>query len=156
MARNHGIFISQVSRYHARTSTQQWLRNALSIIRRTGYFQYSMLYINLGIFAEIDSRGSVRIVTHSKQMFSLLCIHALLFAMYYLKHERSVLSDIKIRAEAEYLKVAQYRFKKNGKFTRIFGQSLLVDEQNSLSHATAFSMATLTFQDGGYFGFKVI
>jgi hypothetical protein len=39
---------------------------------------------------------------------------------------------------------------------RIFGQSLLVDEQNSLSHATAVSMATLTFQDGGYFGFKVI
>jgi hypothetical protein len=31
---------------------------------------------------------------------------------------------------------------------RIFGQLLL--------NATAVAMATMTFQDGGYFGFKVI
>jgi hypothetical protein len=54
---------------------------------------------------------------------------------------------------------------------RIFGQLLLVDKQKvpylhkttskefEFSHkgcATAVTMATMTFQDGGYFGFKVI
>ena len=33
---------------------------------------------------------------------------------------------------------------------RIFGQLLLVDKQ------IAIAMATMTFQDDGYFGFKVI
>jgi hypothetical protein len=54
---------------------------------------------------------------------------------------------------------------------RIFGQLLVVDKQKvpylykttskefellHKSHATAVAMATLTFQDGGYFGLKVI
>jgi hypothetical protein len=54
---------------------------------------------------------------------------------------------------------------------RICGQSLLVDKQKVpylykitskefellyKSYATAIAMATMTFQDGGYFGFKVI
>jgi hypothetical protein len=52
---------------------------------------------------------------------------------------------------------------------RIFGQLLLVDKQKvpylykttskeflHKSYATAVSMATMMFQDGGYFGFKVI
>jgi hypothetical protein len=52
---------------------------------------------------------------------------------------------------------------------RIFGQLLLVDKQNvpylykttskeffHKSYAAAAAMATMTFQDGGYFGFKVI
>ena len=54
---------------------------------------------------------------------------------------------------------------------RIFGQLLLVDKQKvpylykttseefeylHKSYATAVAMATMTFQDGGYFGFKVI
>jgi hypothetical protein len=54
---------------------------------------------------------------------------------------------------------------------RIFGQLLLVDKQKVpylckttskefellyKSYATAIAMATMTFQDGGYFGFKVI
>jgi hypothetical protein len=54
---------------------------------------------------------------------------------------------------------------------RIFGQLLLVDRQKvpflykstskefeflQTSYATAVAMATMTFQDGGYFGFKVI
>jgi hypothetical protein len=55
---------------------------------------------------------------------------------------------------------------------RIFGQLLLVDKQKVYltyikqhlksfeflhkSYATAVAMATMTFQDGGYFGFKVI
>jgi hypothetical protein len=54
---------------------------------------------------------------------------------------------------------------------RIFGQLLLVDKQEVLylykttskkfeflhkSYATAVAMAAMTFQDGGYFGFKVI
>jgi hypothetical protein len=55
---------------------------------------------------------------------------------------------------------------------RIFEQLLLVDKQKSIhylykttskefeflhkSYATAIAMATMTFQDGGYFGFKVI
>jgi hypothetical protein len=54
---------------------------------------------------------------------------------------------------------------------RIFGQLLLVDKQKVLylykttskkfeflhkSYGTAVAMATMTFQDGGYFGFKVI
>jgi hypothetical protein len=70
--------------------------------------------------------------------------------------------------------VAQYSFFKNGKFTiymRIFGQLLLVDKQKvpylhkttskefeflHKSYATAVAMATMTFQNGGYFGFKVI
>jgi hypothetical protein len=54
---------------------------------------------------------------------------------------------------------------------RIFGQVLLDDKQKVLylyktaskefqflrkSYATAVAMATMTFQDGGYFGFKVI
>jgi hypothetical protein len=54
---------------------------------------------------------------------------------------------------------------------RIFGQLLLVDKQKVpylykttskefeflyTSYATAVAMATMTFQDGGYFGFKVI
>jgi hypothetical protein len=54
---------------------------------------------------------------------------------------------------------------------RIFGQLLLVDKQKvpyyikqhlkSLNFCTkvtqtAVAMATMTFQDGGYFGFKVI
>jgi hypothetical protein len=53
----------------------------------------------------------------------------------------------------------------------IFGQSLFVEKQIvsywyrttskdskefHKSHATAVAMATMTFQDGGYFGFKVI
>jgi hypothetical protein len=53
---------------------------------------------------------------------------------------------------------------------RIFGQLLLVDKEKVLylykttskefeflhkSYATAVVMATMTFQDGGYFGFKV-
>jgi hypothetical protein len=52
-----------------------------------------------------------------------------------------------------------------------FGQSLFVEKQIvsywyrttskdskefHKSHATAVAMATMTFQDGGYFGFKVI
>ena len=71
-------------------------------------------------------------------------------------------------------KVAQYSFFKNGKFTiymRIFGQLLLVDKEKvpylykttskefeflHKSYATAVAMATMTFQNGGYFGFKVI
>jgi hypothetical protein len=70
--------------------------------------------------------------------------------------------------------VAQYSFFKNGKFTiymRIFGQLLLVDKQKvpylhkttskeleflHKSYATAVAMATMTFQNCGYFGFKVI
>ena len=54
---------------------------------------------------------------------------------------------------------------------RIFGQLLLVDKQKvpylhkttskeleflHISYATAVAMATMTFQNGGYFGFKVI
>jgi hypothetical protein len=54
---------------------------------------------------------------------------------------------------------------------RIFGQLLLVDKQKvpylykttskefeflRKSFVTADAMATMTFQDGGYFGFKVI
>jgi hypothetical protein len=58
---------------------------------------------------------------------------------------------------------------------RIFGQLLLVDKQKvpylykttskvfeflhksyATADATAVAMATMTFQDGGYFGFKVI
>jgi hypothetical protein len=54
---------------------------------------------------------------------------------------------------------------------RIFGQLLLVDKQKVLylykttseefeflhkSYATAVAVATMTFQGGGYFGFKVI
>ena len=54
---------------------------------------------------------------------------------------------------------------------RIFGQLLLVDKQKvpylhkttskefeflHKSYATAVAMATMTFQDGGYFDFKVI
>jgi hypothetical protein len=54
---------------------------------------------------------------------------------------------------------------------RIFGQLLLVDKQKvpysykttskefeflHKSYATAVTMATMTSQDGGYFGFKVI
>ena len=51
---------------------------------------------------------------------------------------------------------------------RICGQLLLVDKQNVYKttskefeflykcYATAVAMATMTFQDGGYFGFKVI
>jgi hypothetical protein len=54
---------------------------------------------------------------------------------------------------------------------RIFGQLLLVDKRKvpylykttskefkflHKSYATAVAMATMTFQDGGYFGFKVI
>jgi hypothetical protein len=54
---------------------------------------------------------------------------------------------------------------------RIFGQLLLVDKQKvhylhkkaskefeflHKSYATALVMATMTLQDGGYFGFKVI
>jgi hypothetical protein len=51
---------------------------------------------------------------------------------------------------------------------RILGQLLLVDKQKVTylykttskelhkSYATAVAMATMTFQDGGYFGFKVI
>ena len=54
---------------------------------------------------------------------------------------------------------------------RIFGQLLLVDNQKvpdlyktiskefeflHKSYATAVAMATMTFQDGGYVGFKVI
>jgi hypothetical protein len=54
---------------------------------------------------------------------------------------------------------------------RIFGQLLLVDKQKVpylykttskefeflyKSYATAVSIATMAFQDGGYFGFKVI
>jgi hypothetical protein len=54
---------------------------------------------------------------------------------------------------------------------RICGQLLLVDKQKVpylykttskefeflyKSYATAVAMATMTFQDGGYFGFKVI
>ena len=54
---------------------------------------------------------------------------------------------------------------------RIVGQLLLVDKQKApflykttskkfeflhKSYATAVAMATMTFQDGGYFGFKVI
>ena len=54
---------------------------------------------------------------------------------------------------------------------RSFGQFLLVDKQKvpylykttskefeflQKSYATAVAMATMTFQDGGYFGFKVI
>jgi hypothetical protein len=72
------------------------------------------------------------------------------------------------------VKVAQYSLKKNGKFTiemRIFGQLLLVHKQKvpylyktiskefeflHKSYATSVAMATMTFQDGGYFGFKVI
>jgi hypothetical protein len=46
----------------------------------------------------------------------------------------------------------------------IFGQVLLDDKQKvdskfqflHKSYATAVAMATMTFQDGGYFGFKVI
>jgi hypothetical protein len=53
----------------------------------------------------------------------------------------------------------------------IFGQQLLVDKQKApyickttskefeflhKSYATAVAMATMTFQDGGYFGYKVI
>jgi hypothetical protein len=70
--------------------------------------------------------------------------------------------------------VAQYSFFKNGKFTiymRIFGQLLLVDKQKvpylhkttskefeflHKSYATAVAMATMTFQNCGSFGFKVI
>jgi hypothetical protein len=70
--------------------------------------------------------------------------------------------------------VGQYRVFLNGKFTiymRIFGQLLLVDKQKvpylhkttskefeflHKSYATAVAMATMTFQNGGYFGFKVI
>jgi hypothetical protein len=42
---------------------------------------------------------------------------------------------------------------------RIFGQLLLVDKQkvpylHKTSSATAVAMATMTFQNGGYFGFK--
>jgi hypothetical protein len=53
---------------------------------------------------------------------------------------------------------------------RIFGQLLVVDKQKvpylykttskdeflHKRYATAVAMATITFQDGGYFGFKVI
>jgi hypothetical protein len=47
---------------------------------------------------------------------------------------------------------------------RIFGQLLLVDKQKvpylykttSKEFETAVAMATMTFQGGGYFGFKVI
>ena len=71
------------------------------------------------------------------------------------------------------IKVAQYSFSKNGKFTnylRICGQLLLVDKQKVpclykttskefeflyKNYATALAMETMTFQDGGYFGFKV-
>jgi hypothetical protein len=70
--------------------------------------------------------------------------------------------------------VGQYRVFLNGKFTiymRIFGQLLLVDKQKvpylhkttskefeflHKSYATAVAMATMTFQNSGYFGFKVI
>ena len=59
----------------------------------------------------------------------------------------------------------------NSRFRCVFGQSLLVDKQKvpclykttsklfeflHKSYATAVAMATMTFQDGGYFGFKVI
>jgi hypothetical protein len=68
-------FISQVSRYHAHP------RNAIYmfIIRGAEYFQYSVLYINLGIFVEIGSRSSSRTVAHSEKMFSLHCIYSLCF-----------------------------------------------------------------------------
>jgi hypothetical protein len=61
--------------------------------------------------------------------------------------------------------VAQYSFFKNGKFTiymRIFGQLLLVDKQKvpylhkTTSKELDVAMATMTFQNCGYFGFKVI
>ena len=50
---------------------------------------------------------------------------------------------------------------------RILGQLLLVDKQKvpylyikqhlkSLNFCTIVAVATITFQDGGYFGFKVI
>ena len=44
------------------------------------------------------------------------------------------------------LKVAQYSLKKNGKEFEFLHKS----------YATAVAMATMTFQDGGYFAFKVI
>jgi hypothetical protein len=49
------------------------------------------------------------------------------------------------------LKVAQYSLKKIWKFT-IFQEFEFLHK----SYATAVAMATMTFQDGGYFGFKVI
>jgi hypothetical protein len=70
--------------------------------------------------------------------------------------------------------VAQYSILKKWKIHDLdafFGQLLLVDKQKvrylykttskkfellHKSYATAVAMATMTFQDGGYFGFKVI
>jgi hypothetical protein len=63
-----------------------------------------------------------------------------------------------MKTQSEYLRWLNTVFKKKGKFTiymRIFGQLLLVDKQKT-SSATAVAMATITFQNGGYFGFKVI
>ena len=53
-------------RFHVTTRIHATMADQcpIFIIRRAEYFQYSMLYINLGIFAEICSRSSGRIVTH--------------------------------------------------------------------------------------------
>jgi hypothetical protein len=53
-------------RFHVTTSIHVTMaaQCPMFIIRRAAYFQYSMLYINLGIFVEIGSRSSGSIVTH--------------------------------------------------------------------------------------------
>jgi hypothetical protein len=56
-------------------------RKFADVIRRKVYYHHT--YINLFIFVEIGSRGSRRIVAHSKRMLLLLCIFALLFAIEY-------------------------------------------------------------------------
>ena len=61
MARNHGHFHFLGFTLPRATMADQC---PIFIIRRAEYFQYSMLYIHLGIFAEIGSRSSGRIVTH--------------------------------------------------------------------------------------------
>ena len=59
------IFISQVSRYHEHPRiTMAAQCRPMFIIRRAEYFQYSMLYITLGIFVEVGSTSSGSIVTH--------------------------------------------------------------------------------------------
>ena len=53
-------------RFHVTTSIHVTMaaQCPMFIIRRAEYFQYSMLYMTLGIFVEIGSRSSGSIVTH--------------------------------------------------------------------------------------------
>ena len=44
----------------------------------------------------------------------------------------------------------------NSRFRSVFLDNYYLFEFLHKSYATAVAMATMTFQDGGYFGFKVI